>query len=378
MNLKSVLYISSLFLVFQSCKSTKLRNQTTFHKYQSVLDSIYAANPNTIGIMAHIESTKHKISWSGSVGLSDKNKRISLESDQPALIASSIKTYVSATILRLQELEKLTIEDAVKKYLSKETTQLFEQDGYNLEEIKIKHLLSHTSGIVNYGTADYLDWVDKHQQHRWTRDEQLELTIKAGNPLGKAGNIFQYTDANYLLTTEIIEQVTDKPFYEAMRDLLKYNELSLSNTWFPTLENKPVGTKSLVHQYWGDKNWDSYEHDISWDLYGGGGIATTTKELAQFSYNLFNGNIIENDEILNLIFTKINTQDGRDNRYLLGLSKGNIEGHTTYGHGGFWGTTVLYFPELDISIAVYVLERNERILRRNILRSLIRSHTKTQ
>lgn len=378
MNLKSILYISFIFLLFQSCKSTKLRNQTTFHNYQSVLDSIYAAHPNAIGMMAHIESSKHKISWSGSVGLSDKNKRISLESDQPALIASSIKTYVSASILRLQELDQLTIEDAVKKYLSKQTIQLFEQDGYNLEEIKIKHLLSHSSGIVNYGTAEYLDWVDKNQQHRWTRDEQLELTIKVGDPLGKAGAIFQYTDANYLLTTEIIEQVTGKPFYEAMRDLLKYNELNLSNTWFPTLENKPVGTKNLVHQYWRDKNWDSYEHDISWDLYGGGGIATTTKELAQFSYNLFNGKIIENEDVLNLIFTKINTQKGIDNGYLLGLSKGNVQGYTTYGHGGFWGTTVLYFPELDVSIAVYVLERNERKLRRDILEALVKSYIKIQ
>ncbi len=148
------------------------------------------------------------------------------------------------------------------------------------------------------------------------------------------------------------------------------------NTWFPTLEPQNEQTKPLVHQYWGEKNWDSYNHDISWDLYGGGGIATTTKELAQFSYNLFNGKIIKDKNTLNQIFTKIETKDGKDNKYGLGLSIGNVKGYTSYGHGGFWGTVVLYFPEMDTSIAVFILERDERILRKNVLEALVLELTK--
>ncbi|WP_084426826.1 serine hydrolase domain-containing protein [Aequorivita capsosiphonis] len=291
--------------------------------------------------------------------------------DQPALIVSSKKTYISATILRLQEQNKLSIEEAIKNHLTDRTIQLFESDGYDLDLIKIKHLLSHTSGIEGYADDVYLNWVDKNQKHRWTRDEQLELTIKDGNPLGKPDDTFNYTDANYLLCTEIIENVTKKPFYESMKALLKYDQFHFSNTWFPTLEPKNKETKSLVHQYWGEKNWDSYNHDISWDLYGGGGIATTTKELAQFSYNLFNDNIIKDKNTLNQIFKTIETKDGKDNKYGLGLSIGNVEGYKSYGHGGFWGTVVLYFPEMDTSIAVFILERDERILRKNVLEALV-------
>jgi D-alanyl-D-alanine carboxypeptidase len=112
----------------------------------------------------------------------------------------------------------------------------------------------------------------------------LQQAVKMGDPLGKPEDVFHYEDANYLLCTEIIEEVTNKPFYEAMRELLRYDELGFTDTWFPTLEAKGENTKTLIHQYWDEMGWDSYNIDISWDLYGGGGIATTTKETAQFFY----------------------------------------------------------------------------------------------
>jgi D-alanyl-D-alanine carboxypeptidase len=346
-----------------SCKNSTEITETkstdrNVEKFQTIIDSIYQSNPESIGIMVHIESPKNGISWSGSVGYSDKENKTDLLPNQPALIASSIKTYISASILRLQEQGELSIEQNISKYLTQKTNDLFKNDGYDFDTIKIKHLLSHTSGIEDYANDAYVNWVDKNRKYRWTRDEQLELTTKVGNPLGKPQDISNYADANYLLCTEIIEQITKKPFYEAIRDLLKYEQLGFKNTWFPTLENKPNNTKELVHQYWSERAWDSYNMDISFDLYGGGGIATTTKELAQFSYNLFNNKIIENKDILNLLSTEVKTADGKNNSYGLGLSIGQTKGFVRYGHGGFWGSQVLYFPKLHTSISVFVLERD--------------------
>ena len=373
MSLKKYGYLLISLFILQSCATTKNGNvkSNRYSEYQNIIDSIYQHNPESIGIMAHIESPKKGISWSGSVGYSDAENETKLDPDQPALIASSIKTYISATILRLQEQNKLSIEDAIKNHLTNRTIKLFESDGYDLDGIKIKHLLSHTSGIEDYANDAYLDWVDKNQKHRWTRDEQLELTIKVGEPLGKPGDSFNYADANYLLCTEIIENVTKQPFYESIREFLRYEELGFSNTWFPTLETKNKQTKPLVHQYWEEKNWDSYDHDISWDLYGGGGIATTTEEMAQFSYDLFNYKIINDKKTLSQIFTPVKTKDEKDNKYGLGLSIGNVKGYTSYGHGGFWGTVVLYFPQLDTSIAVFILERDRGILRKDVLEELV-------
>lgn len=361
-------------LVTISCKTkTDINTDSTnlaTKSYQSILNSIYQENPTSIGIITHIESPKNGISWSGSAGYSNKDLKTKLLPDQPALIASNIKTYVAASILRLQEEGKLDIEDPINKHLSKKTATLFRDDGYQIDEITIKHLLSHTSGIDDYVNMDYFEFIDKNPKHRWTRNEQLQLATKIGKPLGKPQEKYKYADVNYLLATEIIEQKTGKPFFTSIRELLKYNQLGIENTWFPTLEDKPKNSQKLIHQYWNEKewgenkmdiSWDSYDHDISWDLYGGGGIATNMKELAQFSYHLFNGDIIKNKEILNLISTDVPTHDGITRIYRLGVADATIKGLQSLGHGGFWGTQVFYIPQLNTSISVCVSERNGKM-----------------
>ncbi len=231
--------------------------------------------------------------------------------------------------------------------------------------------MSHTSGVRDYVDDVYIDYVDQNKSHRWTRDEQLEWSIKAGGPLGSPEYTFSYSDANYLLLTEIIEGITEKPFYTAMRELLRYEELGLKNTWMPSLEEKPEQTKELAHQYDDRFGWDSYKVDVSADLYGGGGIASTTSDLAKFAYKLFHHEVVEDTATFNLIYTEISTQDTVPSRYGFGLTFYNILGYTAYGHGGFWGTKVIYLPEIDTSIAVFVLERDRRSLSNDIVRYII-------
>ena len=56
----------------------------------------------------------------------------------------------------------------------------------------------------------------------------------------------------------------------------------------------------------------------------------------------------------------------------LGLSKSTINGFNAYGHGGFWATTVQYIPKLNTSIAVFVLEKDHKKLRKDILETLVK------
>lgn len=346
-------------------------SQSQETKFQAVIDSVYQANPTSVGIMVHVESPDNGISWSGASGFPSKETNTKLEADQPVWIASNTKTYVSATILRLVEEGNLSIDEPINRLISDKSRELFEEADYDLSAITIKHLLSHTSGIQNYANQEYVDAITNNKKHRWTRDEQLELTTKMGPPLGEPGFTFNYSDANYLLCTEIIETIEKKPFYNAMRGLLSYEDLGLNNSWFPTLEEKPVQTKELAHQYWGQENLDNYDIDVSIDLYGGGGIACPTKDLARFAYNLFNEKIVKDTAVLNLIFTEVQTKDEAPSNYYLGVYVEEYHDLKAYGHGGFWGTVVLYFPELNSSIAIYILERDNRQLRKDIMDLLV-------
>ena len=206
--------------------------------FQNKIDSIYEKNKDAIGIIVHVEAPKQNISWSYAKGVSDIKTNEPLNSEQPVLIASNTKPYVAAAILRLVEKGQISIDQPIKNLLSKKTRQLFLKKGYDLNVITVKHLLSHTSGIHDYVDDAYFEFVNQHPKYEWKKEEQIKRAIENGIPQ-KVGEKFSYGDINYLLLAEIIEQKTHQPFYAAIRNLLKYNELGLTKTWFIDLENIP-------------------------------------------------------------------------------------------------------------------------------------------
>ncbi|MGV0977623.1 serine hydrolase domain-containing protein [Empedobacter falsenii] len=321
--------------------------------FQSKIDSIYEKNKNAVGIIVHVEAPKQNISWSYAKGVSDIKTNEVLNYQQPVLIASNTKPYVAAAILRLVEKGQVIINQPIKNLLSKKTRQLFEKDGYDLNTITVKHLLSHTSGIQDYVDDVYFELVNQHPKYKWTKVKQIKRAMEIGSPQ-KVGEKFSYGDVNYLLLAEIIEQKTHQPFYKAMRDLLKYRELGLTQTWFIDLEKYPQETLPLAHQYADKYKWDSYDLNPSWDLYGGGGIASTAKESALFFQYLFEGRIIQNKQILELMSTYVLPSD--QSKYCLGIFHFDL-GFNAYYHGGWWGTDVIYSPETNATITVFTLQK---------------------
>lgn len=74
---------------------------------------------------------------------------------------------------------------------------------------------------------------------------------------------------------------------------------------------------------------------------------------------------------MNKIYTKIIPSDGKDVGYCLGLVEGVSNGFSYYGHGGFWGTTFVYVPDIETSLAIYVLNRDKGNLRSSITNKIV-------
>lgn len=363
---KLITYLGVLFL-FISSISYGQQNELKFKK---ILDSTYDKNQDAIGIMIHVEAPHENISWTYAVGSADKYGKEKIDKNQPVLIASNTKTYLSATILKLVENKKLLLDQPINNLLSEKSKKLLLKSGYSLDKITVRNLLSHTSGITDYVTDSYFSFVGKNPDHQWTRDEQIGLSMKIAKPL-EPGKTFAYGDINYLLLSEIIEKKTGKSFPIAIRDLLDFKKLNLNATWFVDLEKKPANALAFAHQYSSTYGWDSFELNPSWDLYGGGGLASTTKDLALFFQYLFEGKIIKDKKTLSQIYTYSNPRE-KTNNYCLGLYNfPSFYGNTGYYHGGWWGTDVMYLPELNTTISVFTLLKEKRDLNPEISHQII-------
>ena len=206
------------------------------------------------------------------------------------------------------------------------------------------------------------------------------MAVSEGKPLAKAGELHAYADVNYLLLTEIIEHKTQKPFNISIKELLQFEALDLKMTWFYTLDEKPKHSLPLLHQYRSSENWDSYDFDPSWDLYGGGGMASTIKELSLFFQYVFEGRIIKDETLLKTLTTIVKANDNYT--YALGIRHIKPLGLEAYYHGGYLGTDVAYFKDLNATLALFNLERDQRnlagsVINPSILKILKRSFYET-
>lgn len=348
------LYFTLIFL----CLSFKTFAQKNTKPYQNIIDSVYKKNLEMIGVAVHIESPERKISWSYATGFDGKNSTKTLNAQRPMLIASNTKTFIAATILRLTEKGQLNINQNIKNLITLKSRSILAKAGYHLDSITIRHLLSHTSAIRDYVDDGYFAFISENKQHQWTREEQIERAAELGKPLGKAGTLFHYADVNYVLLSEIIEHFTNEPFYISVRKLLKFKQNHLNNIWFVQLEKQPENSLPSISQYWSHFNWNIKDLNPSWDLYGGGGIASNVKDMARFYQLLFNGKIIKNKNILKLMVTDV--PPDLTTNYCLGIRKIKIGNITGYNHGGGLGTDVTYFPELNTTISIASVEADKR------------------
>lgn len=338
--------------------------QTIEDRFKTIVDTTYENNKEAIGIMIHVESPEKNISWTYAIGLSDKENKDEINRNQAALIASNTKTYVAASIFKLVENDKLDVDQPIEKLLKRKTRKALKKSGYDTKKITVRNLLSHTSGITDYVNEDYWNFIKKHPTHQWTRDKQIALAMEIADPVD-AGTSFAYGDINYLLLTEIIEKKTKKKFNIAIPELLAFEANQLNDTWFETLDKRPDGI-ALVHQYSSEKGWDSYNLNPSWDLFGGGGLAATTKDVARFYQLLFSGQIVKDKNVLAEITKHVLPRE-KSRNYALGIYNiPSFFGTNVYYHGGWWGTDVIYVPETNTSIAVFTLRKEKRDLNARI------------
>lgn len=362
--MKRFLYIFTVFLLISEGFSQSLEN-----KFQRVLDSTYQKNKDAVGILIHVNAPDYQIDWSSSVGVSDKKSKKKLNVSNPVLIASVTKSYVAAAIIKLVENGEISLNQPIEKLICPKSKRKLKKDGYNLDKITVRKLLSHTSLIADYVTDDYFSFVDEHPKYQWSRDEQISLAMKVGNPLPETGKQFNYGDINYLLLSEIIERKTGKKFYKAIRDLLTFEELGLNETWFVDLEETPKHLPDFANQYFSKFNHSAKELNPSWDLYGGGGLASTVKDTALFFQLLFNKKIITNEKLLSELTTYVLPKE--TSNYCLGFRNLDFSGTKAYYHGGFWGTDVIYLSEFNATIAAFTLQKDKRILNGKISERLI-------
>ncbi|MEM9895978.1 MAG: serine hydrolase domain-containing protein [Bacteroidota bacterium] len=366
-------------LVFLSCSKnvdTDGQIDQIEETFQDLLnEAVYGSFEEVPGVSMTVLAPDLGVIWSGVSGFDSKERADSLKVNQPFRIASVTKTFVAAAILRLHEIGKLSLDDPIGKYISNEHKSLLQKDGYQIDEITLLQILNHTNGLYDYavGGRTYLETIVNDPKRVWTRTDQLRLAMETGNPVGKPGEKYVYNDTGYILAGETIENLVDSTLAYGLRSLLDFKKLGLNSTWLESIEPHLYDSVKKVRRYAG--KYDMTAANPSIDLYGGGGLVSTTEDLANFIHALFSDQVFENQETMSLMLQKASyatsydpLADDRYEDYRLGLWEFEIYGVKAYMHDGFWGTAFIHVPEYNCSIAVnYTYGYGDRLMKKALL-----------
>lgn len=327
--------------------------QATADALQAELERSRVADPSVPGIVATVHAPRIGLAWSGASGWVDSDGTEPLTPDHAFRVASITKPFTSAVALRLAEQGRLDLFEPIATRLDSRTRQRLEQAGYDPVRITCFHLLTHGSGLRDHGAADsgYGDAVLRDPTHVWTHDEQIDFCLSLGGPLSPPGTHFSYSDTGYLILGDLLERVGGRPLHRLMRELLHFNRLGLVQTHFERHEPPPAGQRRAAQRY---EDMDVAGIDCSCDLSGGGGLVSTTTELARFFRAACLGELFDHRQTLvlalatpSLLFTP-----PRDALHAPLMRGRWVGGEPGWCHGGFWGSLAAYFPASDIAMAL--------------------------
>lgn len=292
-----------------------------------------------------------------ATGVSDTARRTPMRPQDRLLQGSVGKTYVSAVALQLVHEGKLDLDAKISRYLGGEPwfARL-----PNAADVTVRQLMNHTSGLVRYefqpaATAE----LRANPTKVWTPADRLAYVLDTQAPFA-AGQGWEYSDTNYIVLGAIIERLTGTPYYDELRRRI-LEPHALRNT-IPSDNQRLPG---VVVGYAGPRNeLGGYDASIADGVFAinpqfewtGGGLASTTEELARWAKLLYEGRAFDAallPELLNAVPAKL----GPNVRYGLGVIVRPSPLGDTYGHSGFfpgYATDMLYVPATRTAVALQV------------------------
>ncbi len=251
------------------------------------------------------------------------------------------KQFTAAAVLMLAEEGKLALTDDIRKYLP-------EMPDYGAT-ITINHLLSHTSGLRDWGAVLGLGgWPRTSAIH--TNLDVLHIAARQRALNYSPGSAYSYTNTGYNLSAVIVERVSGKSLAVFTRERL-FLPLGMTKTSWRDDFRRVVPGRAIAYEA---KTDEGFPQDMPFeDAYGNGGLLTTVGDLLAWNQVLtarklgaFVTDRLEEQAVLT---------DGRKIFYARGLMRGTFNGVPEITHSGStagYRAWIGRFPSQGVGVAV--------------------------
>lgn len=273
-------------------------------------------------------------------GLANLDHQVPNTQETKFAFASMGKMFTGIAIMQLVEKGILEVEEKVGTYLPSYPSAEVR------EKVTLHHLLTHTSGLPDFMTDDYMeapkqDFRKVADYTPYFEDEPLEF---------EPGSQFIYRNSDYVVLGLIIEKVTGTSYFEYVEaNILEPAQMHATGypAWDHPEPNRATGYTASNYQP-GQLMANTYLVSAVGGPFGGG--CGTTLDFLAFARSLRSYQLLSSGAT-----TQMMAGQAADSTYGYGFADQTINGHRISGHsGGHYGISaeLRMFSDLGYDVVV--------------------------
>lgn len=303
----------------------------------SELEAAFPANGPGAAL---IVMQRGRLLYAGGRGLADLDTRRPITADTVFRLGSIAKQFTAAVVLQLVADGRIALDDPLSRFFPD-----FPPPGAGAT---VRQLLNHSSGIMDYTKIP--GWMLSPPSLQPNTTADLVALMRERPATAAPGTRWEYNNGGYVLLGAIIEQVTGKPWHDAV----------------VTRIARPLGLRTLA--YAGDAPGAAWAHGYSRVngqyvpargvhisvAHAAGGLVASAADLAKWAQALHHGRVVPAPLYAEMT-QAARLADGSTEPYGFGLRLRQIRGQRALVHGGAGrglDSDSVYVPSKDLFVAV--------------------------
>jgi CubicO group peptidase (beta-lactamase class C family) len=289
-----------------------------------------------------------KIVKAGGYGLANVELDVPVTPETIFQTGSVGKQFTSMAVMMLVEEGRIGLDDHLTKYIPESPAAW--------KDVTIRQLLTHTSGIADYGGEE--ETMGKgviNFRKDYTEEELVPAFAKMPMDF-RPGERWSYSNTGYVLLGIVIHRVTGK-FYGDFLQARIFQSLGMKSTRIISeadiVPHRSSGYR-LVKGELKNQEWVSPTLNTTAD----GALYTNVLDLAKWDAALYTTRLVKQSS-LDAIWTPVKLNDGKTYPYGFGWDLAPKNGHHAVSHDGAW-------QGFTMSISRYVEDRLTVIVMTNL------------
>ncbi len=259
-------------------------------------------------------------------------------------LASVTKEFTAMAVMILAERGKLSLDDHLPKFFPG-----FPQFG---NAITVRHLLTHTSGLLAYEDLIPAGTTVQVKDH-----DVVELLRRQDKTMFPPGGKFHYSNTGYAFLAMIAQTVSGVSFAQFLHDNI-FQPIGMHDTvayeaGISTVPHRALGYSAVIHKDTVRRAFEMTDQSLTSAVLGDGGIYSSIKDMFHWDQALYTEKLISRKMLRQAFTASSASSDFKGSGYGFGWYVGQQRGVPCVWHyGGTCGfsTHIERYPERQFSL----------------------------